>query len=207
MFVSTSLLPVPRRLALAATVALVLGTLGACGSSSHPPGTDAGTDGSRDAARDASPDAADAGRDAARDAGPDGGDGGVACGERTCSAGQVCCPGCPGQPPLGCADSLGACPVVDCPPPDACAAMDARGVGPCEEVLGVAWNGSSCVTLSGCRCAGSDCGRLFDTLTACEEHYLDAGCIRDCRTTGCPDGSTCQLCFTSWECIPDGAIC
>ncbi len=129
------------------------------------------------------------------------------CGSEECTPGQVCCPGCPGEPPLGCADSVDACPVLDCPPPDACNAMDARGVGPCEEVLGVAWNGSACVTLSGCRCSGSDCEHLFDTLAACEGHYMGLGCIRDCRTIGCRDGFSCQLCFTSWECIPDGAVC
>jgi hypothetical protein len=29
----------------------------------------------------------------------------------------------------------------------------------------------------------------------------------DCRATGCDGGSYCGYCWTSWECIPDGAAC
>ncbi len=131
------------------------------------------------------------------------------CGTDECPPGQLCCPGCPGEPPTGiCADRLDACPPLDCPPPPgACAPMDAAGRGRCAGVLGFAWNGSACVPISGCRCVGADCDRLFTSRAACEDHYLGVGCIHDCRSTGCPAGTSCQLCFTSWDCIPDGAVC
>jgi hypothetical protein len=29
----------------------------------------------------------------------------------------------------------------------------------------------------------------------------------DCRSTGCDEGSYCGYCWTSWECLPDGAVC
>jgi eight-cysteine-cluster-containing protein len=29
----------------------------------------------------------------------------------------------------------------------------------------------------------------------------------DCRTTGCGDGHYCGYCWTSWECLPEGAVC
>lgn len=29
----------------------------------------------------------------------------------------------------------------------------------------------------------------------------------DCRATGCGDGQYCGYCWTSWECLPEGAVC
>jgi len=29
----------------------------------------------------------------------------------------------------------------------------------------------------------------------------------DCRATGCGEGTYCGFCWTSWECIPEGAVC
>jgi hypothetical protein len=29
----------------------------------------------------------------------------------------------------------------------------------------------------------------------------------DCRAEGCGDGAYCGYCWTSWECIPEGAVC
>lgn len=42
-----------------------------------------------------------------------------------------------------------------------CGAFDARGVGYCRAILGVIWNGQTCEYISGCRCEGQDCGRLY----------------------------------------------
>ncbi|MEM9067933.1 MAG: hypothetical protein AAGE52_05480 [Myxococcota bacterium] len=50
----------------------------------------------------------------------------------------------------------------------ACGAMDAAGEGPCEAEIGVLWNGSECVTISGCSCVGEDCGALYETELACQ---------------------------------------
>ena len=30
---------------------------------------------------------------------------------------------------------------------------------------------------------------------------------KDCRTTGCGGGSTCQICWASYACVPHGAVC
>ncbi|HEU4406181.1 MAG TPA: hypothetical protein VFS43_13030 [Polyangiaceae bacterium] len=46
--------------------------------------------------------------------------------------------------------------------------MDARAVGDCDQPLGFAWNGQSCVELRGCACLGSRCGALYDTGPGCE---------------------------------------
>ena len=68
---------------------------------------------------------------------------------------------CPGQPYR----SRGRCPAAD--GGVACAAMDARGEGACDGYFGVAWSGSACVSLTGCRCVGADCGRAFADRAAC----------------------------------------
>ncbi len=72
-------------------------------------------------------------------------------------------------------------------PPDggsACAPMDARGVGLCDAFFGYAYDGTSCVGLSGCDCAGTDCDRTFSSLRECEQAY--ARCSNDtCFVGGC----------------------
>jgi hypothetical protein len=30
---------------------------------------------------------------------------------------------------------------------------------------------------------------------------------KDCRTTGCGKGSTCQICWATYACVPNGAVC
>lgn len=56
-----------------------------------------------------------------------------------------------------------------------CDPMDARGEGLCDLFLGYAWNGTTCVGQSGCRCTGADCGRLFRDPRACIDSY--AACL------------------------------
>ena len=64
-----------------------------------------------------------------------------------------------------------------------CAPMDVREVGTCEPLYGFAWDGVSCWPVSGCSCAGADCGSLFATAAECERVY--AGC------SGPPPGRSC----------------
>jgi len=45
--------------------------------------------------------------------------------------------------------------------------MDARGDGLCDGYFGVAWNGMACVSITGCRCVGADCGRVYADRAAC----------------------------------------
>lgn len=49
-----------------------------------------------------------------------------------------------------------------------CAGQDARGVGPCDMLLGVMFNGVRCISLSGCSCSGKDCKKLYKSKAACE---------------------------------------
>jgi hypothetical protein len=98
--------------------------------------------------------------------------------------------------------SLGHCRIAyqSCPP--TCVPMDARGVGPCDAVLGYAWNGSRCVSISGCECEGSDCERLA-SLEVCEAAHarcpaackpMDARGVGDCEAVRGYywDGRQCQ---------------
>lgn len=50
-----------------------------------------------------------------------------------------------------------------------CPAWDAHGSGLCNLILGFAWDGQSCVAVSGCDCAGADCDllRRDDDAAAC----------------------------------------
>ncbi len=52
-----------------------------------------------------------------------------------------------------------------------CSAMDAVGSGECNCFIGFSWNGSSCVGLSGCSCAGDDCDRLTTSLADCQAQH------------------------------------
>lgn len=49
-----------------------------------------------------------------------------------------------------------------------CEAQDIRGEGPCAAFIGVAWNGTECVNIGGCTCAGSDCADLYPDEAACQ---------------------------------------
>ena len=49
---------------------------------------------------------------------------------------------------------------AECLPTD-CEAMDARGEGLCDAFFGYAWNGVTCVGISGCSCVGTDCGSTY----------------------------------------------
>lgn len=89
----------------------------------------------------------------------------------------------------------------DCAPPP-CARMDARGEGLCALFHGYAWDGRSCVGVSGCSCVGDDCGRLFENLDDCNAAH--AGCVG----TACGGflGSTCGP--TEWcDYIDSGTPC
>ncbi|MCO4761322.1 MAG: hypothetical protein KC502_07450 [Myxococcales bacterium] len=59
-------------------------------------------------------------------------------------------------------DSPGACKGAT-----KCHQLDPTGYGACDMVLGVGWNGTKCVHISGCSC-GTDCDKIFKTMVACE---------------------------------------
>ncbi len=127
------------------------------------------------------------------------------CGDTPCADGDLCCPLCPDQ--AACFPGP-SCPDVDliCPAPPSCAPMAARGVGPCLLLLGVAWNGRNCVSVGGCECEGSDCGRLYRDLRTCEaENFGCPGCAtsRDCAPGAYCDGCAHGSCPACDDCVAD----
>ncbi len=135
----------------------------------------------------------------------------------TCGAGEQCCPGCAGE---FCAPIGGSCPRPACPPPpDRCEAMDARGEGPCDAILGVAFDGESCVYLSGCSCVGDHCPYVHDSVEACESANWNCGittCMADkdcavsdycdeCATSSCPGCEDCVGACVPHSCLTEPA--
>jgi hypothetical protein len=120
---------------------------------------------------------------------------GVACGGSCalgfCNAAGACVtamPQCPCDPATPCAQPIKpvcvvcattttVCPGAVCyngqcaltRPRCPCEPMQAAGSGDCARVLGAAWNGTACVSLSGCQCAGADCPSLFPDLITCKD--------------------------------------
>lgn len=67
-----------------------------------------------------------------------------------------------------------------------CAAMDASEGTPCgpdeDPAIRYLFDGRDCRSVAWCDCTGADCGRLFDSLAACELAYdacIGAPCARD----------------------------
>lgn len=95
-------------------------------------------------------------------------------------------------------------PLSECPP------QDARGEGPCALVLGVAWDGDSCESLSGCNCVGDDCDAVYDSLEACQRDYLDCGAELRCggmAAVECPDDMYCEYPMDSCGGLDGMGVC
>lgn len=100
-----------------------------------------------------------------------------------------------------------------CGPGGTCDADDAAGDGLCDAIVGIAWDGSRCVGLSGCSCVGSDCGKYMTEEQCWAEHASCVGCAADdSRIVGeCAtplgirwNGSTCE---SVSGCSCEGADC
>lgn len=102
----------------------------------------------------------DSGSDAGVDAPMVDANNSMMCGGEVCEG--SCCTTCDGTPYC----TMGGCLTVECPPN--CEAQEAAGVGDCDAIVGVAWNGASCVTISGCSCEGADCSQLHESIEQCE---------------------------------------
>jgi hypothetical protein len=83
----------------------------------------------------------------------------------TCDGDSVGCGSVP-----GCAGDGGTIDAGVEPPP-LCPAQDARGVGACAAFFGYAWDGSSCVGVSGCSCAGTECRTLAGSIELCNTQH------------------------------------
>ncbi|MBI2895786.1 MAG: hypothetical protein HYY06_19670 [Deltaproteobacteria bacterium] len=60
-----------------------------------------------------------------------------------------------------------------------------------------------------CGCDGRTYGNACDAASAGTDTSTEGECAAaaDCRATGCAAGRSCQFCWGSWACIPDGAMC
>jgi len=62
---------------------------------------------------------------------------------------------------------------------EGCGPQDARGVGPCDMIVGIFWDGLRCRYQSGCSCEGADCSGKYDSIAACYRAHLDCGSVCD----------------------------
>jgi hypothetical protein len=90
-----------------------------------------------------------------------------------------------------------------------CQRQDAVGVGPCDAILGYAWDGRKCQALSGCSCQGSDCGQLYPSGELCQDAHRS--CPVPCASSAeCAAGEVCTtedgVCNPPPGCLP-GTVC
>jgi hypothetical protein len=92
-----------------------------------------------------------------------------------CGGGDVSAPGPLPEGSIGCgSEALYAAAHRSCEPMQAKAVPDPEH-GSCFCFLGYAFNGSDCLALTDCYCAGEDCGKLTRTKEECEA--LHASCF------------------------------
>lgn len=122
------------------------------------PAADPEPDGTVDVVEEAEPDATpDAEEDAAADAGEDA--------EEDPGEDPATDEGSdPGSDAGADAGSDGGGDVVS--EPSGCVTLDPYAYGMCDMVLGVGWDGSACVWISGCSCV-PDCAHFFTDMTSC----------------------------------------
>jgi hypothetical protein len=77
-----------------------------------------------------------------------------------------------------------------CPPPPDCSPVDAKGQGPCAQVLGFVWGGEDCTGIAGCNCVGAGCDQVAATYEACMA--TRGPCIPPCSGKVC--GASCEAC-------------
>lgn len=110
---------------------------------------------------------------------------------------------------LECESAMGGCA--------SCAPQDARAEGPCDAVIGNIWNGTECVSESGCSCVGTDCDAVRNEAGACEAAYRHCGPPPPgCSTNAeCAEGELCLHprgeCSATGTCgvapVPPGGLC
>ncbi len=100
------------------------------------------------------------------------------CASRTCGDACQQCSTVDGGCYPGLCDWFGACkartPTCSIDAGRGCSAMDASGVGDCNDPFGWAWDGIKCVAVVGCECVGSDCGELLPDSSTCAAVF--SGC-------------------------------
>ncbi|MGE0789911.1 MAG: Kazal-type serine protease inhibitor domain-containing protein [Sandaracinaceae bacterium] len=87
-----------------------------------------------------------------------------------------------------------------------CEPDDARGVGACAAIVGVAWNGTECIALGGCSCEGTDCDR-YDSMDDCIGQHLACGGDGCGSDADCPSGEWCHFVETGACVTGRGGVC
>ncbi len=98
----------------------------------------------------------------------------------------------PPAPFPGCGDD--PTPSLDCGSFRSCSGcgpQDARGVGPCDAIVGIFWDGYRCRYHSGCSCEGKDCDRGYGSLEDCYDDH--AGCPSVCAPMDAYGQGECRL--------------
>lgn len=125
---------------------------------------------------------------------------GTCAGPGVCTARDGTCPtvvspvcGCDGHTYGNACEAAGAGVPVrsdgECAVPS-CVAQDIAGDGICDAELGVRWDGARCEPISGCACAGADCGAIFADGASC--HVAYAHC-RECAPMDARGEGACAL--------------
>ena len=101
---------------------------------------------------------------------------------------------------------------ANCDPTEYCDPCGTSSCPECDDCVR-ACRPSPCATMEEltCRLVRPECGTdgVAIVVDGCWQCVDMRSCepIEDCRTTGCEPGSSCELCFTDYTCIPEGAVC
>jgi hypothetical protein len=100
-------------------------------------------------------------------------------------------------------ETLGECESVYGECAGSCDAQEAKGLGPCDQFFGFAFDGNSCVPISGCECVGSDCDALSPDPKGCGIKFGE--CLDDCAPDNAKGVGMCLAFFGyAWngkECV------
>jgi hypothetical protein len=86
----------------------------------------------------------------------------------TCPAGGQQVASCQPDAAVECQDVTLCDQTITCQFPLGCAPQNVRGRGSCAFIMGYAWDGASCNSLTGCECVGSDCEEAYANYEECQ---------------------------------------
>ncbi|UJR82168.1 hypothetical protein [Sandaracinus amylolyticus] len=128
-------------------------------------------------------------------------DAGARCGDEVCAIDEVCCPGCPGEAPLGC--TPGGCPPIACP----------GGWTRCEDALAGGASGDPCSFGGACEADEGCCARTARCSSGALvlERECGPGCSACASSADCDAESYCDFtalgCHGPGSCMPRPSGC